>query len=126
MEEKVNVPVVNVYKSFLSGNETVISLTLPKTFVGEKCNISYEGGEIHAHFALYLPDNNQAVGLKEVLVAEGNQNFKSVNGQLCNATGDTLLYIPRQSIIDQRGMDSSEGIRSIPYFAYHASGNSVK
>lgn len=121
VEEKVNVPVVNVYDSFLNYNTTVTSLTLPKTFVGEKTNVTYEGGEMRTNYTLYLPNDNQAVGLKEVLVAEGNQNFTSVDGLLCNATGDTLLYIPRQSIMGKKEWRVPQGIRSIPSFAYHYS-----
>lgn len=119
VEEKVNVPVVNVYDSFLYYNTTVTSLTLPKTFVGEKTNVTYEGGEMRTNYTLYLPYTDQAAGLKEVLVAEGNQNFTSVDGLLCNATGDTLLYIPRQSIMGKEEWRVPGGIRSIPSFAYH-------
>jgi len=122
VEEKVNVPVVNVYDSFLNYNTTVTSLTLPKTFVGEKISVTYEGGEIRTHYTLYLPNDNQAVGLSEVLVAEGNLNFTSVDGLLCNATSDTLLYIPRQSIMGKEEWRVPGGIRSIPSFAYHYSG----
>ena len=122
VEEKVNVPVVNVYDSFLNYNTTVTSLTLPKTFVGEKTNVTYEGGEMRTNYTLYLPYTDQAVGLSEVLVAEGNQNFTSVDGLLCNATGDTLLYIPRQSIMGKEEWRVPGGIRSIPSFAYHYSG----
>ena len=121
VEEKVNVPVVNVLYYFLDNNTTITSLTLPKTFVGEKTNVTYEGGEIRTHYTLYLPNDNQAVGLSEVLVAEGNQNFTSVDGLLCNATGDTLLYIPRQSIMGKEEWRVPGGIRSIPSFAYHYS-----
>ena len=125
VEEKVNVPVVNIYDSFLSYNTTVTSLTLPKNFVGEKTNVTYEGGGICTHYTLYLPDDHQAAGLREVLVAEGNPYFTSIDGLLCNATSDTLLYIPRQYIMGKEEWRVPEGIRSIPYFAYHSFNHNV-
>lgn len=109
------VPVLNVYDSFLSYNETVTSLTLPKTFVGVKKSFYYEGGDTHEHDAL---NPGYAKALKEVIVAEGNQNFKSVDGLLCNATGDTLLYIPCQYLMEKEEWSVPEGIRSIPLDAY--------
>lgn len=121
VEEKVNVPVVNIYDSFLSYNTTVTSLTLPKTFVG----VNYVEYGIRIQHTLYLPDDHQAAGLREVLVAEGNPYFTSIDGLLCNATSDTLLYIPRQYIMGKEEWKVPEGIRCIPYFAYHYYDDSV-
>ena len=109
------VPVVNVEYSFLSNNETVTSLTLPKTFVGQKINITDDTGTTCEQYSLSL----SSMYLKEVFVAEGNQYFKSIDGVLCNVTGDTLLYIPRKYLFERQEWTVPESIRYIPRSAYN-------
>ena len=59
----------------------ITSLTLPKTITGE----------------IFVSDMFFFDNLEEIIVNEDNKRYSSNHGLLCNAVGDSLLYIPRKS-----------------------------
>ena len=76
----VNIPVKDLY--FNDYITEVTSLTLPKTITGE---------ELINNRLSYLKN------LEEIIVEDDNEKYSSNHGLLCNAAGDSLLYIPKKS-----------------------------
>ena len=88
-EEKVNVPVVRFNTSLITDNIT--SLSLSRNYTGGPNSF---GNTYRNNIDLYRSTAGYGRNLKEITVADGNPYYSSVNGLLCNATGDTLLYVP--------------------------------
>ncbi len=112
VEERVNVPVERFNASLITDNIT--SLSLSKNYKGDRN--SYGGTTRHV-IDLYRSSLGYGRNLKEISVAEGNPYYSSRNGLLCNAAGDTLLYVP-YSYAENETLIIPEGIQHIYGEAY--------
>jgi hypothetical protein len=77
----VNIPVKDIF--FNDYITQVTSLTLPKTITGKELILNNR--------LSYLKN------LEEIIVEDDNEKYSSNHGLLCNAAGDSLLYIPEMS-----------------------------
>lgn len=112
VEEKANVPVVRFNASLITDNIT--SLSLSKSYEG---SLNSYGNTFRYNIDLYRSSLGYGRNLKEISVAAGNPYYSSRNGLLCNAAGDTLMYVPF-SYAENETIIIPEGIQYINGDAY--------